>query len=68
MAPFAVVPFWRYEDGFDPFYTKTLTALPLYAGATLFMVWMLGRRERAAVAAWVASLPGRLRIVRAHRS
>ncbi len=68
LAPFAVVPFWRYEDGFDPFYTKTLTALPLYAGATLFMVWMLGRRERAAVAAWAASLPGRLHIARAHRS
>ncbi|WP_434622864.1 hypothetical protein [Azospirillum sp. B2RO_4] len=68
LAPFAVVPFWRYEDGFDPFYTKTLTALPLYAGATLFMVWMLGRKERAAVAAWMSSLPGRLRIARPHRS
>ncbi|MBK1836915.1 hypothetical protein JHL17_05770 [Azospirillum sp. YIM B02556] len=68
LAPFAVVPFWRYEDGYDPFYTKTLMALPLYLGATVLMVWMLDRKDRAAVAAWTAALAGRLRIARPHRS
>lgn len=68
LAPFSIVPFWRYEVGFDPFYTKTLPALPLYLGATLVMVWMLDRKDRAAVAAWAAALPGRLGITRPHRS
>ena len=68
LAPFALVPFWRYEVGFDPFYTKTLPALPLYLGATLFMVWMLDRKDRAAITAWAAALPRRLGITRPHRS
>ncbi|WP_391347210.1 hypothetical protein [Azospirillum sp. A23] len=68
LAPFSLAPFWRYEKGFDPFYTKTLPALPLYLGATLLMVWMLDRKERAAVAVWAASLPKRLRILHPRRS
>lgn len=68
LAPFSIAPFWRYEVGFDPFFTKTLPALPLYLGATLFMVWMLDRKERAAVTAWAAAVPRRLGITRPHRS